>query len=367
MSVATNRLDHRDRAFRQPRGAVGTLSTPAQGSHVIDCTPWRSGLVRLHCARSRSRDGTLEEFLTDAHLCADELPRQLRYQLLEFRLKANEHGALLLKGLPRDSSLAATPTRDHHRARDFGWSAWWLALFGSRFGSLVGYRQEQGGTLFQNIVPGPGHEHVQSSAGSVAPLEFHTETCFHPHLPSYVLLYCLRADHDRKALTYCAGVRNIVQKLSPVHRELLRRPLFRTGVDYSFGHSTSGRRPGPILSVLYGNAEDPFIRWDLDLMEGMTFAARDALAAVAEATDAVKCGMRLEPGDLLVLANRRTVHGRGGFTPQYDGRDRWLQRALVVSDLDASANDRTPSTRVIDTREFAGGRQGEAERATHGT
>jgi L-asparagine oxygenase len=52
---------------------------------------------------------------------------------------------------------------------------------------------------------------------------------------------------------------------------------------------------------------------------------------------------------LLIIDNRRAVHGRTAFTPRYDGRDRWLKRAYLVSDLAAIA-DCLPGERVIRTR-----------------
>ena len=41
-------------------------------------------------------------------------------------------------------------------------------------------------------------------------------------------------------------------------------------------------------------------------------------------------GPALEPGDLLMVDNRRAVHARTAFRPRYDGQDRWLQRVYAV-------------------------------------
>jgi alpha-ketoglutarate-dependent taurine dioxygenase len=43
----------------------------------------------------------------------------------------------------------------------------------------------------------------------------------------------------------------------------------------------------------------------------------------------------LQAGDVLVIDNERAVHGRTPFVPRYDGTDRWLKRALVVTSLPA--------------------------------
>jgi L-asparagine oxygenase len=41
----------------------------------------------------------------------------------------------------------------------------------------------------------------------------------------------------------------------------------------------------------------------------------------------------LEAGDLLIIDNNKTIHGRKPFQPRYDGTDRWVQRMLVRKEL----------------------------------
>ena len=68
------------------------------------------------------------------------------------------------------------------------------------------------------------------------------------------------------------------------------------------------------------------------------------------AAEAACTGVHLESGDLLIIDNRRAAHGRSAFEPRYDGCDRWLKRAYLVSDLSAAAGDCRPGERVIRTR-----------------
>ena len=42
---------------------------------------------------------------------------------------------------------------------------------------------------------------------------------------------------------------------------------------------------------------------------------------------------RLRPGDLLIINNRKAVHGRLPFRARFDGKDRWLERAYFRTDL----------------------------------
>ena len=50
--------------------------------------------------------------------------------------------------------------------------------------------------------------------------------------------------------------------------------------------------------------------------------------------------MLLAPGDMAILDNRVTAHGRTAFQPRYDGADRWVQRTFVVADLRRSRDHR---------------------------
>lgn len=295
----------------------------------------------LHCRRHgrklralcESLQGEGEAFI--ARAAAADLPAAMGDALERFRSRGNREGHLLLRGLPLDSPRYA----DAH-----------LALVGSRLGELVGYLQEKNGALFHDIVPERDQENEQSAASSRATLALHTERCFHPHLPSHVLLLCLRPDPGRKAFTEIASVRRMLPLVPARHRPTLFQPLFRTGIDYSFGNLATTKANGPVLSVLYGERKDPGLRYDLDLMAGLNERAREALDAVKRAAQRVCTGVRLAAGDLLVIDNRRAVHGRSAFTARYDGRDRWLKRAYLVGDLAAIGSDRRPGERVIRTQ-----------------
>ncbi|HEU4706043.1 MAG TPA: hypothetical protein VFS64_02520 [Solirubrobacterales bacterium] len=43
----------------------------------------------------------------------------------------------------------------------------------------------------------------------------------------------------------------------------------------------------------------------------------------------------LKPGDLLVLGNRRAVHGRRPFQPTFSDRDSWLKQLMVAVDFES--------------------------------
>lgn len=326
-----------------------SVSTEVQ---VVDCRGFDEATINLFLAPGVSPYQDTEEFLLDCEMRADEMPRFVRRALLEFQVRSNSEGILLLRGLPIDPGLYHVHTPANAKRSDEKTtfvSERCLAMIGSRLGHLVSYIQEKNGDLFQNLAPVKTQEKIQSSGSSRTRLQFHRETVFHPYAPEYLLLFCLRPDHDRVAETTYASITHALPLLSAQHRQLLFQPLYRTGIDYSFGNVQTVKGNGPVLPVLYGNPNDPFLNYDEDLMEALTPAAEEALNALKDAIAQVYRGIKLDTGDLLCIDNRRTVHGRSAFTPRYDGFDRWLQRSFVVRDLGESAGDRNLGERVIRT------------------
>lgn len=334
------------------QAAVSHTPPPRPEVQTVDCRGFDEATLNLFLAPGVSPYQDTEEFLFDCEIRADEMPRFVRRALLEFQVRSNPTGILLLRGLPIDPVLYRVPTPDNAKRSDQKAtfvSERCLAMIGSRLGHLVSYIQEKNGDLFQNLAPVKSQETIQSSGGSKTRLQFHRETVFHPYAPEYLLLFCLRPDHERIAETTFACITHALPLLSTEHRELLFQPLYRTGIDYSFGNMQTVKGNGPVLPVLYGNPSDPFLNYDEDLMEALTPEADSALEALKDAVAQVYQGVKLDVGDLLCIDNRRTVHGRSSFTPRYDGFDRWLQRSFVVRDLGKSAGDRNPGERVIRT------------------
>jgi hypothetical protein len=291
-----------------------------------------------------------ERFAFEAKLVFHQMPERIRRRLLDFSRRSNLDSALLLRGLAQDQELPPTPARlgDGTRKSTFA-SELWLCAVAAAFGEPVGYLQEKEGSILQDVFPTLSNAGKQSSDSSAVLLAFHTEVAFHPFMPDYVMLYGLRQDPYKEARTMFASVRRFFDLLGPGEKETLFSRSFRTGIDYSFGNVTGERGTGPLVPVLYGDRLDPFMRYDLDLMVGETPAARRVLEVVRELVNEVKQEVAIEPGSLLVIDNRRCVHARSVFRATFDGRDRWLQRAAVVRDLDASVEDRIRGTRVIAT------------------
>jgi L-asparagine oxygenase len=293
-------------------------------------------LARHLCAGGQDRVDA-PEWVARARDGWDELPLPLRRGVHRFRRDSGPRGVLVIHGLPVDEAmLPATPSAQDSVQRAATVSAAMLTMVACGLGDPAAYSAEKFGALVQDVVPVRGKETFSGNAGSVL-LTFHNENAFHQHEPDYVLLLCLRADHDRIAGLRTACIREVLPLLTAASREALFAPEFILAPPPSFPSDDAARSPQPLLS---GAAEDPDIRMATIATTPLTPRAEAALAEFCQACDTVARTTKLTPGDLAIVDNRVTVHGRTAFQPRYDGSDRWLQRTFAVADLRRSRDHR---------------------------
>jgi L-asparagine oxygenase len=286
-----------------------------------------------------------DDLVAAAGRAARLLPEALYEGLVGFADAPGSTGAVLFRGLPV-GVVPPTPLRPGSAPKDRVSETVLLAA-ARVLGQPVGYQPEHGGNVVQDLSPTPDAVGKQVSTSSGGTLMFHTETAFHQHKPRYLLLLCLRGDPEGVARTTLASIRELVGLLPLGVRRVLHEPRFRTAADESFvgARPTRVGRPVPVLS---GTWDEPFLTFDADLMIGADEEAEAALAELRTLVDERHTGVVLGTGDLLVIDNLLAVHGRSPFTARFDGTDRWLQRAFVVSDLAPSTADRRG--RVVVTR-----------------
>lgn len=323
------------------RSTVGTALRPHVPPRVVEVPPFD-----LPVPQASIND---EAFVRSCGRAGRLLPAAAYDALVDFADRPDPSGALLLRGidvgaLPPTPSSPTSATGKDLRSET-------ILLTAARvLGQPVGYLPEHGGDLVQQIVPTRSTSDRQVSTSSKVELMFHTEAAFHPHMPRYLLLLCLRGDPS--AHTTLASVSEVLPHLPTDVVRTLFEPRFRTAVDESYLH---GRHNvlGPCIPVLRGCADATgqgavSMVLDADLMVGTDPEADEALREISRAIAAHHTAVALDAGDLLVVDNTVAVHGRSPFTPRFDGTDRWLQRAFVVSDLTPSAAER--HGRIIVTR-----------------
>lgn len=282
------------------------------------------------------------QWIADCRAASADLPTRVRQRLQKFRHDPGQSGALLVRNLP-GAAERPTPVEPGSVERLATVGAAVIAMLSMHLGEMIAYRNEKSGALVQNVVPVPGMEEQQSNAGSTR-LAMHVENAFHPHRPDYVGLFCVRADHDRVAGLLLSCIRKAVGTLPAGIRSVLAEPRFTTQAPPSFGADGDS---APLHAVLTGEPADPDVQVDFHATFGNDDEAKNALEVLHDAITAVAETLLLQPGDLALVDNRMTLHGRTLFTPRYDGNDRWLHRTFVHLDHRRSRALRTQTGHVL--------------------
>ncbi len=352
LSLNTEHIKQSEALLLQPLSSEMISTLPFDES-IIDCSEHREFLKTLSEKILSHPYVEREKFIFEASLLFDEFPKVLREKIKKFKNAPNKNGFIALRGLPPDENLIKTPIKpEEPPLKQTFRSEFFLAAFGSSLGDVFTFIQEKGGAMYQNIFPTPLNTYNISSESSKIYLDFHTEIAFHPVTTDYLLLYCLRSDHEKTAGTLVFSIQNLLPCMPRRYYDVLFEEVFQTGIDYSFGSPNGEKANGPIVSILSGERTNPYFRCDFDLMVGLTPLAQEAFDYLREHSLKVSHTINLSAGDLLIIDNNRAMHGRTPFSARYDGYDRWLQRTLVSRDLSSHKRSLPIHDRTI-TLQFA--------------
>ncbi|MGW3692076.1 TauD/TfdA family dioxygenase [Streptomyces sp. NPDC005125] len=258
------------------------------------------------------------------------LPVSLLRAVHRFRNQGSRHDALLFRNLiPVGVQLEPTsPDPSRHRAVTSALDLCVLGLM-ALLGEPFTFASLHDGRLVQDVVPVRGHEQAQTSMGSGAFLDWHVEDAFTDDRCDYFGLFCVRGAPD--ARTVLSAIRNATLDAGCI--EVLRQPRFVVRPDAGHDDITADLTPAAVIT---GSPADPEVCYDAVYTTPHDAAdqlAAEALERLKAALTAGAVGHRLEPGDLLVVDNRRVVHARTSFSARFDGADRWLKRVMVCSSL----------------------------------
>jgi Taurine catabolism dioxygenase TauD, TfdA family len=188
---------------------------------------------------------------------------------------------------------------------------------------------------------------------------FHVEDAFSPYSPDYLGLICMRnpdatstnvssvADLDLAQLDLDSLFgENFYVRPDDAH---LATGEQQNGYNASRSDALSQREAEisspPKTAILSADRSSPYICLDPPYMDaGGSEKAQKAMDDLVRALGANKQSVRLAPGDMVFIDNRRAVHGREPFKAKYDGTDRWLKRVKVTHDLRKSRAHRSSAT-----------------------
>lgn len=289
-----------------------------------------------------------EDFFFDSAIAFNKFPENLIRQLNHFKWYGNEFGAILVKNMPVDDDLIPTPSSRKKEFKKTFNSEFFLSAVASFLGEPFNFLQEARGKIIQDIHPIKIDEEKQSSYSSSVMLDYHTEIHFHPNHPDYILLFCLRQDPKKEAKTIFTSSSQIIKSLTPYERNILHQKNFYTGIYYQYGDpdGTKGNLV-ELVPVLYGDQSNPFMIFDSNLIVGKDYESQRVLEKVKKIIETNYDYVLLEPGDLLIIDNKKAIHARSSFTSFFNGKDRWLQRILSTKDLRRASDHLQPNDRLI--------------------
>jgi hypothetical protein len=253
-----------------------------------------------------------------------------------------QYSGWLLRGIAvDDGKLGRTPPSWRHAPRPPAVEDCQLLMLADALGDVYGWADQQAGAPVHNIIPVVGEEKSLLSSSSEAPLALHTEDAYFDERADFVVLLCLR--NPSGAATYIADVRHTA--LSQAQWRILESERFFIESDGSHGqggervpangfpvveHRASPEMAGP-TAVVSADVKDPWLRIDIDHLRAPgDRAASEAAVALDQILQDARTEVVLQPGDVLIIDNRCTVHGRGRFLANYSGGDRWLKRVNVA-------------------------------------
>lgn len=286
------------------------------------------------------------------------LPYHIVRTIRDFGCDPKMPGLMLLRNLPVDPELPATPVDGLPSARKSTFVSECVTLgLAQLIGEPVGYTTEKNGQIIHDVVAVPSGERSQTNQSSVVFLSFHNDTThddsgfYHLTNPDFLVLVCLRDSPDGLGTTAYVDARWLTRVLDDQVLDALRQPQFKMNAPGTYCREHAGgadvwSNPVPLIE---GSPEIPEIAIAANGVLPLTASAEIAWEALREACnrDGVAFRTVLRPGDALIINNRKGVHAREPFQADYAGADRWLQRCYVRRSLWNMRHRATSAHRVF--------------------
>jgi len=225
----------------------------------------------------------------------------------------------------------------------------------------VSYGSENGGALFVNLVALEGDGIMAER--STEPMKGHTDAATfpfrgtqdptHPKIapsPDVVFLAALRnPDH---VATVVMPLECALEKISNEHAQILRGDRLVLSAQRSFVEGTSAALGKPHrldgTNVLFDSPEGVWVRYTH--RQSVVYDEDDTPAIEAKQAFETACRecsehVTLEPGDLLLVNNRRALHGRVPVAAGLGGTTRWLLRSYGLDTSEVREDQRHASPR----------------------
>lgn len=270
-----------------------------------------------------------------------QLPKSILSFFEEVKENRNSPG-FVLSGFPFSGNIGGTPEgipSGLNLLPPTSDDAAYLALI-SGLGQPFTFDTIQNGNFINYIVPIRENADKPISSGFTADFGLHTEDAFHPAAGDFLTLLCVRNRGVATTISFLGDY-----QLSVDNVELLSQPRFRVGNNIAHVVQMDFQKS----PVLYGSGNNQMMRVNFNntTCEPGDSAALSALNEFKHQAEKNIQRVPLEPGEVLIIDNMRTAHGREAYTPLFDGKDRWLKRLYVTTRWRFSSIYEIPGERFI--------------------
>ncbi|WP_225860239.1 MULTISPECIES: TauD/TfdA family dioxygenase [Chitinophaga] len=310
--------------IKKNTGTTNTLLPPPLAPQIVTVT--KEEQVQLttigKALKLAYRSYENPEFISMLHLNAFKiLPERIARLLSQLGsdFSSQQYGAIVFKGLVAvdHDALGPTPsnwqTADMEKLQEYGFIS---ALMHGAVPSkpVEFYAQRKGGGLMHAIIPDEKMAYSQTGSGSKTDLFVHTEDAFLFNAADFLSFLYLRNEEQVPSMLYSirshGGTNDVMQPLF--------RPIYKCPKDANYEDQEAAGE-GTATTVLYGNPNTPFIRFDAaeqiyNSNAGQSPEAMQHLVRFWEQAQPLIYNEFIpDSGDLVFVNNHLCAHGRNAF------------------------------------------------------
>lgn len=273
----------------------------------------------------------------------NHFPERLISQLEN--LKKNESSYCCFMNSPIDN-IYGSPTNEVETSRfkDGHLSENLILSFGSVIAEPYSIHSE-GKRIVNDITPHPTTTKHYTGLGSEVELDFHIENAaqvYDPRgdtSPLGLLLLGLRHDPCTKGpKTYVADARVALKKMSSEEKDILYGKHFIIRQPYRWRVRNNKDRETLLHPIITGPEDQPrvAVAFYPEMVLPVNEEAKSAYESFYKHICEASIGITIQPGCLLFINNRFTLHSREKFKPTFDNNGapyRWVQRIFITNSL----------------------------------
>ncbi|MGF6486876.1 TauD/TfdA family dioxygenase [Pseudomonas frederiksbergensis] len=216
------------------------------------------------------------------------------------------------------------------------------------FGSIIAEPYSihfEGKKIVNDLTPHKNTTSHYTGIGSEVELDFHIENAAQAYdvrgdtSPLALLLFGLRSDPNTKGpKTFVADARQALQRLTEQEIETLYGKHFIIRQPYRWRSHHVSSRDTILHPLLTGPLEQPrvTVAFYPDMVIPVDEEASSAYKKFYDCIRDVSQGVDIQPGKLVYVNNRFTLHSREKFSPTFDSNGapyRWVQRVFLTNNL----------------------------------